>query len=131
MTTLKAKILVVEDNSNVGDIIQTALKSFDYDVMLVRRGREAVEAASSYSPQLILTDLSLPGLDGIEAARRIRRNPKTQSVPMVAITATFGPEIRKKCLESGFDDCIFKPFSLRDLKATVAKSLKKQSVNSR
>lgn len=108
--------------------MQTALKGFNYDVMMAANGQEAVETAHSHSPQLILMDLMLPGLDGIEAARRIRKNPRMRSVPIVAITAAFGPEIRKKCLESGFNDFISKPFSLRDLKYVVEKSLKKQPI---
>ena len=125
---MNPKILIAEDNPNVREIMRTALTGFRYDVMLAANGQEAVKTAGSHSPQLILMDLTLPELDGIEAARRIRKNPRMRSVPIIAITATFGPEIRRKCLESGFDDFISKPFSLAALKSIVEKSLKKQSM---
>ena len=104
--------------------MQIALKAFDYDVIVTGDGRETVEMANSHSPQLILMDLMLPGLDGIEAARRIRKNPEMQFVPIVAITAAFGPEIRKKCLDHGFNAFLPKPFSIRDLKNIIDDSLK-------
>jgi CheY-like chemotaxis protein len=123
---LNTKILVAENNLNVRNIIQIGLESSNYDVMLATNGQEAVEAAGSHSPRLILIDPMLPGLDGFEAVRRIRKDPGMRSVPIVAITVAFDPEIRKKCLECGFDDFISKPFSIRDLKGIVEKWLKKR-----
>jgi CheY-like chemotaxis protein len=105
-----------------------ALTSFNYDVILAQNGREAVEMADSQLPELIIMDIMMPVLDGYEAARLIRENPKTKALPILGITASFNPEARVKSLASGFDDLIFKPFPIGDLKAIVAKMLKRQSM---
>lgn len=124
MTT---RILLVEDDLYLSDVMQRALRSFNYDVMPAENGQEAIEAAISDPPDLIIMDLMMPVLDGFEATKSIRKNPRTKAIPIIAITAQFGPEIRDKCLATGFDDLILKPCPLGNLKAIVEKMLKRQS----
>jgi CheY-like chemotaxis protein len=124
---LNTRILLVEDDFYLSDIMQRALRRFNYTVVLAENGQEAIEAAISDPPDLILMDLMLPVLDGFEAAHRIRKNPRTTGIPIIGITAQFDPENRNKCLAAGFDDLILKPFPLRDLKAIIEKVLKSPS----
>ncbi len=106
--------------------MERGLRRFNYEVTRAKNGQEAVEAAIADPPDLIMMDLMLPVLDGFEAGRLIRKHPGTKSVPLIALTAQFGPENRNKCLAAGFDDLILKPFPLRDLQAIVEKVLKRQ-----
>lgn len=123
---MNTRILLVEDDVYLSDIMQRALKSFNYDVVVAENGQEAIDAAISDPPDLILMDLMLPALDGFEAVHRIRENSRTTSIPIIAITAQLDPGNRDKCLAAGFDDLIVKPFPLRDLKVIVEKALKRR-----
>ncbi len=124
---MATRILLVDDDIYLIDVMQRALTSLNYDVVLAKNGQEAINAAISDPPDLIIMDLMMPVLDGFEAAKSIRKNPRTRTVPIIAITAQFGPEIRDKCRASGFDNLILKPFPIRDLKAIVEKLLERRS----
>jgi CheY-like chemotaxis protein len=123
---VKRRVLLAEDNSVLNEIIQIELKALDYDVIVATNGREALEMATSKEADLIIMDLMMPELDGFQAASQIRRNPKTQATPMLAITGFTVTEAREKCLASGFDDCIAKPFTFPELKGVIEKTLKER-----
>jgi CheY-like chemotaxis protein len=120
---MKRRILVAEDNLFLGEIIQKELEALKYDVTVASNGLEAVKMATSDLPDFIIMDLTMPGLDGFEAAAAIRGNPKTQAIPLLAVTALLGPDIRRKSLASGFDGCIVKPFTAWELDAAIKKIL--------
>lgn len=124
---MKTKILLVEDNPATMEVMQQELEVLGYDVAIARDGAEAVEMAGSELPDLIIMDMLMPKMDGGEAAARIRKNPKTQAIPILAATAKALPEDRDICLASGCDDYIAKPFSYRELHAAIEKLLKRQS----
>lgn len=124
---MKTKILLVEDNPATMEVMHQELEVLGYDVAIARDGAEAVEIAGSELPDLIIMDMLMPKMDGGEAASRIRRNPKTQAIPILAATARALPEDRDSCLASGCDDYIAKPFSYRELHAAIEKLLKRQS----
>ena len=124
---MKTKILLVEDNPATMEVMQQELEVLGYDVAVARDGAEAVEMAGSELPDLIIMDMLMPKMDGGEAAARIRKNPKTQAIPILAATAKALPEDRDICLASGCDDYIAKPFSYRELHAAIEKLLKRQS----
>jgi CheY-like chemotaxis protein len=124
---MKTKILLVEDNPATMEVMQQELEVLGYDVAVARDGAEAVEMAGSELPDLIIMDMLMPKMDGSEAAARIRKNPKTQAIPILAATAKALPEDRDICLASGCDDYIAKPFSYRELHAAIEKLLKRQS----
>jgi len=124
---MKTKILLVEDNPATMEVMQQELEVLGYDVAIARDGAEAVEMAGSELPDLIIMDMLMPKMDGSEATGRIRKNPKTQAIPILAATAKALPEDRDICLASGCDDYIAKPFSYRELHDAIEKLLKRQS----
>jgi two-component system, cell cycle response regulator DivK len=121
---MQKRILLVEDNPATIDVMIKELEFFGYDCMVAEDGKQAVEMSSSRAPDLIIMDISLPKMDGLEAATLIRKNPKTQSIPILAATARALPGDREKCLEAGCDDYIAKPFTHRELGAAIKKLLK-------
>ncbi len=124
---MKTKILLVEDNPATMEVVHQELDVLGYDVAIAKNGAEAVEMAGSELPDLIIMDMLMPKMDGSEATARIRKNPKTQAIPILAATARALPEDRDKCLASGCDDYIAKPFTYRELHAAIEKLLKRQS----
>ena len=84
-----------------------------------RTGEQGVELAAECRPDLVLMDLQLPGIDGIEALRQLRASPRTQDVPVVAVTAFAMREDRERAFRAGFDGYMEKPFSVRELPGQV------------
>jgi two-component system, cell cycle response regulator DivK len=104
-----AKILLVEDNEMNRDMLSRRLIKKGYDLIMAMDGEEAIEMARSESPDLILMDISLPGLDGWEATRRLKAGPETQAIPIIALTAHAMAGDKEKCLEAGCNDYDTKP----------------------
>lgn len=121
---MKKKVLVVEDNPATIDVIQKELEFLGYDALVAEDGKKGVDIASSHLPDLIIMDISLPKMDGLEAATLLRNNPKTKSIPILAATARALPGDKEKCLQAGCDDYIAKPFTHRELGAAIKKLLK-------
>ncbi len=121
---MKRKILLVEDNPATVDIIQTELEFLGYDSAIAENGQKAVDLAATYRPDLIVMDISLPKMDGLEATSLIRNNSKTQNIPILAATARALPGDREKCIQAGCDDYIAKPFTHRELGAVIKKLIK-------
>ncbi|MEE9550265.1 MAG: response regulator [Candidatus Binatia bacterium] len=121
---MKRKILLVEDNPATVDIIQTELEFLGYDSAVAENGQKAVDLAATYRPDLIVMDISLPKIDGLEATTLIRNNSKTQNIPILAATARALPGDREKCIQAGCDDYIAKPFTHRELGEAIKKLLK-------
>ncbi|MFQ5903691.1 MAG: response regulator [Candidatus Binatia bacterium] len=125
MNQVKKKILLVEDNPATVDVIQKELEFLGYEFTVALDGKEGVEKAASYLPDLVIMDISLPKMDGLEASSLIRKNPKTQSIRILAATARALPGDKEKCLQAGCDDYIAKPFTHRELGAAIKKLLEK------
>jgi CheY-like chemotaxis protein len=109
------KILYVEDNEDNVYVLETRLKRQGYEMVIARDGAEGVAMATSERPDLILMDLSLPVVDGWEATRRIKADPATRSIPVIAITANAMAGDRDKALAAGCDDFDTKPVVLARL----------------
>lgn len=122
---MKKKILLVEDNPATVDIIQTELEYLGYDSAVAENGQKAVDLAATFHPDLIVMDISLPKMNGLEATSLIRNNPQTQNIPVLAATARALPGDREKCIQAGCDDYIAKPFTHRELGEAIKKLLKK------
>jgi CheY-like chemotaxis protein len=120
----KKRILLVEDNPATIDVVQKELEFLGYDAITADTGDKAVAMAEAHLPDLIIMDISLPGMDGLQATALIRKNPKTQSIPVLAATARALPGDREKCIQSGCTDYIAKPFTHRELGAALKKILK-------
>jgi DNA-binding response OmpR family regulator len=110
-----ATILVVEDEAAIAEVLEYNLEKEGFDVAVEYRGDTALNAIRSAPPDLVVLDLMLPGLDGLELTRALKRDPKTASIPLVMLTAK-GEELdRIVGLELGADDYIPKPFSPREV----------------
>jgi len=120
---MKERILLVEDNPATIDVVQKELEFLGYDAITADDGRKAVEMAEAHLPDLIIMDISLPQMDGLQATTLIRENPKTRSIPILAATARALPGDREKCIQSGCNDYIAKPFTHRELGAALKKLL--------
>ncbi len=113
------RILVVEDNELNLKLVRDVLGYAGYEVVEARTGEQGVELAAECLPDLVLMDLQLPGIDGIEALRQLRASPLTQDVPVVAVTAFAMREDRERALRAGFDGYLEKPFGVRELPGQV------------
>ena len=106
-------ILVVEDNERNLKLLRDVLEYAGYAVRVARTGEDGITSAVSEPPDLVLMDLQLPGIDGMEALRRLRESPRTADIPVVAVTAQAMKHDRERALEAGFNGYIEKPISVR------------------
>jgi len=126
------KILIIEDEQDISDLLSYNLSKEGYEIVCALDGLKGKELAfSSLKPDLILLDLMLPGIDGLEVCRAVRGNSETASIPVIMLTAK-GDEIDKVIgLEIGADDYVTKPFSVREViarvKALLRRSKKEES----
>jgi two-component system cell cycle response regulator DivK len=118
-----ATILVVEDNRLNMKLVRDVLEHAGYAVVEAGTGEDGVALALAGRPDLILMDLQLPGIDGTEALRRIRRATTGPAVPVVAVTASAMPSDRESAARAGFDGFLEKPINVRALPAHVASFL--------
>ena len=110
-----AKILLVEDNEMNRDMLSRRLQKRGYEVVLAVDGSDGVARAQSEAPALILMDMSLPVLDGLEATGQIKAAPATRAIPIIALTAHAMAGDREKALAAGADDFDTKPIDLERL----------------
>ena len=110
-----SKILLVEDNEMNRDMLSRRLLKKGYELVMAMDGERAIEMAGTEAPDLILMDISLPGLDGWEATRRLKAMPETRSIPIIALTAHAMAGDREKCLAAGCDDYDTKPVEIKRL----------------
>jgi two-component system phosphate regulon response regulator PhoB len=121
---MKQKILVVDDEPDAVELIEFNLKAAGYDVVRANDGEEALKKARMTLPDLIVLDLMLPEVDGMEVCKILRRDQKTSSIPVVMVTAKAAEIDRVLGLELGADDYVTKPFSPRELVLRVKRLLK-------
>ncbi len=121
------KILVVDDEENIRLLLKYNLETSGYHVILGRNGGEALDLAMREKPNLILLDLMLPDLDGMEVCRRLKNENETTGIPVIMLTAR-SEEIDKVLgLEIGADDYITKPFSIREMMARINAILRRST----
>ena len=113
------KILLVEDNEMNRDMLSRRLERKGHQVVIAVNGQEAIEFAAVEAPDLILMDMSLPVIDGWEATRRLKADPATQRIPVIALTAHAMPEDERKAREVGCNDYDTKPIELPRLLAKM------------
>lgn len=120
-----SRVLVVEDEQSIAEVLEYNLEKEGFEVYVEHRGDTALEAIAADPPDLILLDLMLPGLDGLEVCRLIKRDPRAASIPLIILTAK-GEEVdRIVGLELGADDYISKPFSPREVVLRVKAVLRR------
>jgi CheY-like chemotaxis protein len=106
---IMSKVLLVEDNEMNRDMLSRRLERKGFDVVYAQDGSVAVDLAGSEKPTLILMDMSLPVMDGWEATRRIKADPQTKDIPVIALTAHAMAGDREKAMEAGCEDYDTKP----------------------
>lgn len=113
------QILVVEDNEKSMKLFRDVLTARGYRTLEATSGEDAVELALSFGPALVLMDVQLPGIDGVEALERLRRDERTASIPVLALTAQAMQGDRERFLGAGFDGYLSKPVDIIELLDTV------------
>jgi two-component system response regulator MprA len=117
------RVLVVEDDDEIAQVLQRSLRLDGYDVRIAGDGEAALDQAAAYHPDLVILDLGLPKLDGIEVARRLRA---ADDVPILMLTARDAVESRVEGLDSGADDYLVKPFERQELLARLRALLRRR-----
>ncbi len=117
-----ATVVLADDNADMRDYVQRLLAS-NYQVVPVADGQEALRAIAEHRPDLVVTDVMMPNLDGFGLLKALRDDPRTASLPVIMLSARAGEEARVEGLEAGADDYLIKPFSARELMARVSGTL--------
>ena len=116
-------ILIVEDNEKNMKLVRDILRHHKYETLEAANGLDGVRIASGRRPDLVLMDIQLPDIDGIEALRRIRLERSLDAMPVIAVSASVMPDDQQKIVASGFDAFITKPINLKQFLATVQRLL--------
>ena len=116
-----AQVLVVEDNEKNMKLFRDVLLAAGYRILEATTGEGAVAVATEHSPDLVLMDIQLPDIGGVEALGRLRADGRTESLPVLALTAQAMEGDRERFLAAGFDGYLSKPVNVVDLVATVAR----------
>jgi two-component system KDP operon response regulator KdpE len=127
-TDKKVRILCVEDDAQMRSFLQAQLRARGFLVQSVRDGAQAIDQAAFFEPQLILLDLALPSLDGLEFLRRLR---EWSNAPVIILSAHDEERVKIKALDEGADDYLTKPFSLNELLARVRVALRRADETAR
>jgi two-component system KDP operon response regulator KdpE len=122
VTDKKARILCVEDDAHMSAFLLAQLRARGFQVQVVRDGAQAIDLAATFEPHLVLLDLSLPTLDGLEFLRRLR---EWSRAPVIVLSAHDEEPVKVKALDQGADDYLTKPFSLNELLARVRVALRR------
>lgn len=115
MGSAKKKILFIEDEPDQIMMISLRLKKNGFEVITSMDGEEGLKKAAAEKPDLILLDVIMPGMDGFEVARRLRKDPVTKHIPIISTTAAGIDDVERQCLEAGANDCVRKPYDSTDL----------------
>jgi len=114
-----SRILVVEDSAVIRRLIEVCLRAADLEIVTREDGKTGLAAVGSESPDLVVLDIGLPGMDGWEVLDRIRRDESTRNIPVVVLTAHAEEESRRRANEGGADAFVTKPFQPNDFRSTV------------
>ena len=121
-------ILVVDDLPQNVRLLDAVLSPHGFRVATASSGKEALDVLGKKHPDLVLLDILMPGIDGIEALRRLRESPRTVDIPVVAVTAQAMKQDRERALEAGFDGYVEKPISVRAFPGLVRRFLSDEEV---
>jgi len=116
-------ILIVEDNEKNLKLVRDVLQVKGYQTLDAGTGEDGIRLAAEHRPDLVLMDIQLPGMNGIEALHALRAEPATAGIPVIALTASVMQQDRQQIMRAGFDAFIEKPINLREFLDTVQKTL--------
>jgi two-component system, OmpR family, alkaline phosphatase synthesis response regulator PhoP len=111
----RKKILFIEDEPDQIMMVRLRLEKNGYEIFAAQEGREGLDKAIELCPDLVLLDIVVPGLDGFEICKRLKKNPRTQKIPIIVTTAAGQDDIEQLCLLLGAEDCVRKPYDSSDL----------------
>jgi two-component system, cell cycle response regulator DivK len=117
-------ILIVEDNDKNMKLARDILQAKGYATLEAVTGEDGVRLAKEHHPALVLMDIQLPGINGIEALRQMRADPATATIPVIAVTASVMASDRRQITDAGFDGYVGKPISLKEFLDAVQQGLK-------
>lgn len=118
-------VLLVDDNKDNLWLIEKALEPLDCEILTATNGEVAISLAQTHKPALILLDIMLPDIDGIEVIIRLKQNHQTQTIPIIAVTALARSEEKERILMAGCDNYLSKPYLLEELEKKVQLYLQK------
>jgi two-component system cell cycle response regulator DivK len=119
-------VLIVEDNEKNMKLARDVLQAKGYKTIEAITGEEGVKLAKEKNPDLVLMDIQLPGINGIEAFKQIRADAKTRAIPVIALTASVTPTDRSAINAAGFDAFLGKPINLKEFLDTVKRLVEKK-----
>jgi len=111
----KKTILLVDDEPDFVETVEFFLSGSDYQVLVAKNGKNALEQVKNQKPDLILLDVMMPEMDGLEACKRLKKDPATNSIPIIMLTAKGRKEDVVEAIAAGADSYVVKPFNLTDL----------------
>ena len=120
-------ILIVEDNEKNLKLVRDVLKVKGYETLEAGTAEQGIEIATEHKPDLILMDIQLPGMNGIEALKVLRAQPVTAAIPVIAVTASVMQQDRNQITQAGFDGYIGKPLNLKEFLEAVRSMLEKRA----
>lgn len=116
-----ARILIIEDNAGSMELTNYLLRGAGHETICASNGEAGIELARAERPHAIVCDMHMPGLDGREVARRLKSDPATRGIPLIAVTALQAPGDRDQVLAAGFDDYFTKPIEPQAIAAHLAR----------
>jgi two-component system alkaline phosphatase synthesis response regulator PhoP len=123
----KGHVVLIEDEKNIAELVRYNLEEDGYRVSVAADGEQGLRMVERQRPDLVLLDLLLPRLDGLEVCRQLKRNTDSRAIPIIMLTAKAGEADKVAGLELGADDYITKPFSPRELVARIRAALRRQA----
>ena len=120
-------VLIVEDNEKNLKLVRDILQVKGYETVEAMTGEDGIRLAAERKPDLVLMDIQLPGMNGIDALRALRADPKTGKIPVIAVTASVMQQDRKLIMDAGFDAYVGKPINLREFLDAVRHALERRN----
>jgi DNA-binding response OmpR family regulator len=124
---MEKKVLVVDDEFEIRDLLSRFLTEEGYEIILASNGEEALELVERENPQVILLDIMMPGIDGVETCKRLKENEKTRFIPVIMATALW--DTYSEAIGAGAEDFVTKPFNLTELSHRVKSILRVRYLN--
>ncbi|MBS1800318.1 MAG: response regulator transcription factor [Acidobacteria bacterium] len=123
----EAKVLIVDDEQQITRVLRTALSTQGYDLRIAHNGVQALEIAHQWKPDLVITDLAMPEMDGVELCRELR---SVSQVPIIVLSVRNQDRMKIEALDAGADDYVTKPFSIQELQARARAQLRRSTAAS-
>ena len=125
------RILIVDDEEHIVQMLDINVRTQGYESLCAYTGEQALDVASSQRPDIILLDVMMPGMDGIEVCRRLKANPDTRPIPVIMVSARSEEHDKIAGLEGGADDYVIKPFNMQELFLRIRAALRQVEILSR